>query len=1309
MKEKFLTKDNYCQEPICEKEVSFSETSGFYFFCVLILTFLLSIGQTKAQCTLQCTNTDVNPPIEYAVNQNCGGLITPNIALDDEDNCLGPLLVTLLDTLGNPIAGSPNINVGLLDSIIVVKVTDQASGNMCQSRIHIVDHLPPSFSGCPDSVYVNIGCNARTDTVGVPPPAVTDNCDSELDLTYTEDIVGVGILCSDPYSAILRRFWIAEDDFGNSDSCLQIIRLTKATLDDVSFSFSTTMPINVDCALPVDINDLAFFGQPMVDGQPLVNGTFCELHAHYVDDTLSSCSPASFSVIRTWTVLDQCNTDNETIVQQVINFVDNTPPVITCPPMLTVNTSPLNCTATVVLPQAMTTDNCSPFRVTPSWNYGTGIKYGFGPHLNVPVGDHTVTYTARDSCNNSSSCTMTVRVRDEISPTPVCLEYVVVSLPDGGATYVPAASFDNGSHDNCAVLSLLVRRMDTPAMPFGPSIPVDCDDIAASPIMVILKVTDIYNNMNTCMVELTVQDGVPPVMICPADMTVSCSADLTNQAIYGASLMIDNCSATVDSTFVIDVENCGTGTVTRTFTATDSKGNTDRCTQHITVVNDDPFTVSDITWPPMYATNACITPAYLDPQDLPAPFNYPVFANHPCALLATNYTDQILVVAQPACYKILRKWIVIDWCQYDEDVPGQGIWQHTQILQVMDNTAPVITCPANITITNNAACNGNNVSIPLATVTDGCSTQNSIVNDHNNGGANASGYYPNGVTTVKFTAEDGCGNTAFCTFTVTVTDLTPPAAVCKEGLSANLVNMGNGQIMTMLQAITVSASSYDNCTDDEDLIFRIRKTASGGTGVPATSVISFDCTEQGMNDIQLWVVDEAGNASYCTTFIDVQDNMDMCPPVSAAQATIAGAVQTLDGESVEQVTVAVLGEDMMPCITGTSGSFTFDDLSTGEDYTIMPEKDINPLNGVTTYDIVVLQKHILGISPLPSPYKIIAADINHSNSVTAFDMVELRKVILHINDVFPNNHSWRFVKSDYVFPNPQNPFVQDFPEEYEINDLPTGTMLANFVGIKIGDLNGNATGSELMAGDDRNGDVEQHNLYVDDQSVEAGEIFTVYLKSKDFRKVEGMQFSLQFDPEAVTFEDITSGVLSEKYGLDASNFGIHQPDKGVITLSWTGLLPTGEGISVDTDAPLTGIQFKANRALKTSEVLKLSQLIHPEIYQQEAGETVVKPIALVFGERGTSLSLEEGFALFQNYPNPFTEATMIGFSLPEAGEATLVVYDLAGRIIWQTVQQFTAGYHEIGISAKDLPAQGAYYYQLSTAGDTAVKRMVKGG
>jgi hypothetical protein len=66
------------------------------------------------------------------------------------------------------------------------------------------------------------------------------------------------------------------------------------------------------------------------------------------------------------------------------------------------------------------------------------------------------------------------------------------------------------------------------------------------------------------------------------------------------------------------------------------------------------------------------------------------------------------------------------------------------------------------------------------------------------------------------------------------------------------------------------------------------------------------------------------------------------------------------------------------------------------DFTITPVKDDNPLNGVTTYDLVLMSKHILGIEPLGSPYKMIAADANKSNSITTFDIVELRKLILGI-------------------------------------------------------------------------------------------------------------------------------------------------------------------------------------------------------------------------------------------------------------------------------------------------------------------------
>ena len=63
----------------------------------------------------------------------------------------------------------------------------------------------------------------------------------------------------------------------------------------------------------------------------------------------------------------------------------------------------------------------------------------------------------------------------------------------------------------------------------------------------------------------------------------------------------------------------------------------------------------------------------------------------------------------------------------------------------------------------------------------------------------------------------------------------------------------------------------------------------------------------------------------------------------------------------------------------------------GGTYEVIPEKNDDLLNGVTTYDLVLIQKHILGIDQFSSPYKVIAADIDHNNKLTAIDLVELRE------------------------------------------------------------------------------------------------------------------------------------------------------------------------------------------------------------------------------------------------------------------------------------------------------------------------------
>ena len=173
---------------------------------------------------------------------------------------------------------------------------------------------------------------------------------------------------------------------------------------------------------------------------------------------------------------------------------------------------------------------------------------------------------------------------------------------------------------------------------------------------------------------------------------------------------------------------------------------------------------------------------------------------------------------------------------------------------------------------------------------------------------------------------------------------------------------------------------------------------------------------------------------------------------------LGGNVKTHWGVNMPNVTVqlsAPNGTNYM-ATTDTLGKYLFSDLPAGAPYTLFATRDNNDLNGVTTYDLVLASRHILGIEALSSPWKIIAADANSSNSLTTFDVVETRKVILGVNSTFPANTSWRFFPENTTFANPTNPFTGTFPlQTYSIN-LQSDMLNVNFLGVKIGDTNNTA-------------------------------------------------------------------------------------------------------------------------------------------------------------------------------------------------------------------------------------------------------------
>ena len=78
--------------------------------------------------------------------------------------------------------------------------------------------------------------------------------------------------------------------------------------------------------------------------------------------------------------------------------------------------------------------------------------------------------------------------------------------------------------------------------------------------------------------------------------------------------------------------------------------------------------------------------------------------------------------------------------------------------------------------------------------------------------------------------------------------------------------------------------------------------------------------------------------------------------------------------------------------TNIDGDYLIEKLPLGNNYEITPSLNTPLLESVSTFDIVLINRHILGTRFFDSPYKYIAADINQSEGVSAADITELRKV-----------------------------------------------------------------------------------------------------------------------------------------------------------------------------------------------------------------------------------------------------------------------------------------------------------------------------
>ena len=1204
----------------------------------MALLFFLSFqfSTLHAQCALVCHNS-----ITVGLDTAGQASIYPPMLLQSSVGCSNNFEISILDTLGNEQGTS--LGAELLGMPLTGTLLHPASGNSCEVAITLIDATPPQLS-CADTLF--IWCNEPLDSLDGP--VVSDNATPTDSIGVSFADVFTDYECFDtvagqPVTAYVKRTWYAEDESGNVDSCIQHIYLKRAVLSQIVFPQhhdGVELPA-LECGAD-DPNDLSVAGQPTVEGVPIDIAGSCELIVSHTDQEVPICGGAR-RVIRTWTVFDLC-TDGFLVFAQIIRVEDHTAPVLSCPDPVSFNTFSSSCTAQVYLPAGSADDACSGAIIIPTWEFGTG----YGPFNNVPAGVHTVTYVAEDGCNNSSVCEMTVTVNDSKKPTALCEVVVQASLEEDGTALLFAETFDNGSYDNCEIGEYLVKRSGTDV--YDTFVSFDCNDIGQN-LEVVLKVVDVNGLENTCATNVKVLDQISPEILCPATANINCGFSFENLEITGQPYATDNCNvAQVFKTDYVDLNNCGNGTVERTWTATDQNGNASSCMQLI-VISDN--TDINVVFPDDMDIYEC------QPDLDPDLTGRPVVTGQDCEQLQITHTDYYFYTAEPSCFQLIRNWAIVDWCSYQPNDPGAGgFWEHTQVIEVRDSVAPVLTCPSNRKVGIDGAGCETYVELPLPQVDD-CSAQLLIVNNSafaQSAQGPASGVYPKGVHNVVYTVSDGCGNTSQCTTELTVVDSEAPTPVCNNGVSVTIQQTG----YVTLTPANINNGSFDNCTPATALILQV-------------SPNTFTCQDLGIKAVSLTVTDQSGNSAFCQTNVVVQDNFDICG--DGTVGIIAGKLEMENGEALSQKLIGLTGGITMAVQTDVDGTFNFPSLPLNQEYTLTPAYNTNPVNGVTTFDMVLIRRHILGVEALPTPYKIIAADANNSEEVTTYDLVVLQKLILNITSEFPNNNkSWRFVDASFVFSDPANPFADDFPETITIENLTSNVFNQNFVGIKVGDVNDSADPTDIAGSvnEDRGFD-KTWVLHTKDINLVAGQVLAIPFVAAASQPMAGFQFTLDFDENTLAFEGYGQGTLPE---LEENNFGTGQAGEGLLTMSWS----RAESYEVAAGDVLFYLHFLVKNKGALSSVLAINSSLTPaEACLGRFGQQGAPPqpagVALSFEPPGR----EPLPQLFQNIPNPFSQTTELQFYLPRAAEVAIRIFDVYGRPLKSYTSFFTKGQHTLPV------------------------------
>jgi hypothetical protein len=291
-------------------------------------------------------------------------------------------------------------------------------------------------------------------------------------------------------------------------------------------------------------------------------------------------------------------------------------------------------------------------------------------------------------------------------------------------------------------------------------------------------------------------------------------------------------------------------------------------------------------------------------------------------------------------------------------------------------------------------------------------------------------------------------------------------------------------------------------------------------------------------------------------------------------------------------------------------------------------------------------------------------------------------------DTIQGNRPWCFLPKNFQFLNTDYPAITEFDENYVFSNIQDSVKNADFIAIKLGDVNLSAKGPRSFLPEN----MERTQPFI--------------FKTKDIFLNKNEKTTLELTPSVELLEnglsafqltfnydkniDIEAIEAEGFYNFTQANYFIFK-NENKIALSWNGKY---------VENPVLKLKITAKEALQLRGRLSISSDKTVAEAYDEVGTTM--PIVLSFDNK----KQENNYKLYQNIPNPFSAETTIVCAMPDDCEGQVTIFDVSGKVLKSIKTRFSSGFNQIKIDKNADLTEGVLFYRVETVFGILTQKMV---